>query len=304
MVWHTTMRMKIVFLGTSCMIPTAQRNTSALLLSFRDENILFDCGEGTQRQMRIARIKPTKITRIMISHWHGDHVLGLPGLIQTLGASEYSGVLEIYGPSGSKAHLKQMLAACVYEQKIDIKVTEVDKPVFLETDRFSVEARELVHPIPCVGFRFVEKDRRRMRLDCIRELGVPEGPLLGELQKGQDIVFSGKRIAADAVTRIVKGKVVSYIADTLMCDNAVELARDADVLISEAAFDSSLEEKAREYSHLTAQQAAMIAQEGHARKLVLTHFSQRYKDTEKLEKEAAAVFPDVVCAEDFMEIRV
>ncbi|MBN2112208.1 MBL fold metallo-hydrolase, partial [Candidatus Woesearchaeota archaeon] len=139
--------MEIVFLGTSCMVPTKERNHSAFFLSYKAEGILFDCGEGTQRQLKIAGIKPQKVTKILLTHWHGDHVLGLPGLIQTLGASEYSKTLEIYGPKGTSKHIKAMFEAFVFDKPFEMKVKEVAGGKFFENADFILEAKPLKHGI-------------------------------------------------------------------------------------------------------------------------------------------------------------
>ncbi len=296
--------MEITFLGTSCMVPTKERNTSAHLICYRDENILIDCGEGTQRQMVKTGIKPTKVTRILISHWHGDHVLGLPGLLQTLGAFEYQGILKIYGPKGSKEHIRKIMDAFVFDNKVELEVFDIEKRVFVDEERFYLEALPLDHGIPCLGFSFVEKDRRRIKLPYVKKKGIPEGPLLGKLQRGEKIKFKGEEITPEQSTYIVDGKKITYVADTALCDNAVELAKNADVLISESVFDSSLEDKAREYKHLTARQAGIIANSADVKKLILTHFSQRYDNTQIIEEDARTVFDNVICAKDFMRVNV
>lgn len=285
-------------------MPTKQRNTSATLVSYKAENILIDCGEGTQRQMRLTGIKPTKITKILISHWHGDHVLGLPGLLQTMGASEYEGKLRIYGPKGSKKYVEKMINAFDFSNLVDMEVIEVKKRKFFDGKDFYLEALPLDHGIECIGFRFVEKDRRRIKISAIKKLGMKEGPLLGKLQEGKDVVFKGKKVKADDVTFIVTGKKIAYVLDTSVTDNAIELAEDADILICEAVFESKLENKAKEYKHLTAEQAGFIANEAGAKKLILTHFSQRYKNSQDLEEEARVIFDNVISAEDFMKVKL
>ena len=155
---------EIIFLGTSSMVPTKERNHSAILLSFKGNNILVDCGEGTQRQLKIANISASKTTKILITHWHGDHVLGLPGLIQTLAANNYSGVLEIYGPKGTKDKFKHMFKAFEFDQnKIKLDINEVDKGKFFENDDFILECLPLEHGTLGLGYNFIEKDRRRRK---------------------------------------------------------------------------------------------------------------------------------------------
>jgi len=286
------------------MIPTKERNTSAMLLTFNEENILIDCGEGTQRQLRIAGIKPTCITKILISHWHGDHVLGLPGLLQTLGASEYSGRLKIYGPQGSKEHVEKMLQAFVFSNKVDFEVFDITKTRFFDGKDFYLEAMRLDHSIDCIGFSFVEKDRIRINVKKAEKLGIPEGPLMGELQVGKPIIVKGKKIMPEEVTYTVSGKKITYIADTVITDNCMKLAENADLLICESVYASEHENKAEEYKHLTARQAGMIANQANVKQLVLTHFSQRYKNTQDIEEDARVVFDKIVCAEDFMRLKL
>jgi ribonuclease Z len=296
--------MEIVFLGTSCMVPTKERNHSAVFLSYKAEGILVDCGEGTQRQLKIAGIKPTKVTKILISHWHGDHVLGLPGLIQTLGASEYNRTLEIYGPKGTKQHMKSMFDAFVFDRPFGIKVFEISSGKVCETKDFSIGCLPLKHGIATLGFTFLEKDRRRINVKAVKKLGIPEGPLLGKLQDGETITFKGKKITPEKTTNIVEGKKVAFISDTLPCTNCEKLAEDADLLICEAAYSSKLEDKAMQYKHMTAKEAALIASRGCVKDLILTHFSARYKDTQEIQEDAQNIFQNVKCANDFMKVKL
>ncbi|MBI2657082.1 MBL fold metallo-hydrolase, partial [Candidatus Woesearchaeota archaeon] len=154
--------MQITFLGTSSMVPTKERNQIAVFLSYGTEGILFDCGEGTQRQFKIAGISLTKVTKILISHWHGDHVLGLPGLMQTLSSLDYTGQLEIYGPEGTKKRMEKMFEAFVFDKRLDFAVKEVKNGHFFENDDFIIEAYQLEHGIETLGYRFIEKDRRKV----------------------------------------------------------------------------------------------------------------------------------------------
>ncbi len=294
--------MRIVFLGTSSMVPTKERNHSATLILYKNEGILVDCGEGTQRQLKFANIKATKITKILITHWHGDHVFGLPGLLQTLGASDYEGTLKIYGPVGTRERFKKVMEAFVLTDKVEVEVNEVERGVFFENDDFRLIALPLKHSIRCLGYRFEEKDTRKMDIKKIRKLGIPEGPLIGKLQEGNTIKVNGKIIRPEEVSRVKKGRVIGFIADTGMCNNAVAIGKDADILISEATHLSKHEEKAILYKHLTAKQAALIASNANAKKLILNHFSQRYKTTDEIIEEARAIFPNVIAATDLMVV--
>jgi ribonuclease Z len=294
--------MKVVFLGTSAMVPTKERNHPSTLILYKNEGILLDCGEGTQRQLKFAKIKPTKITKILISHWHGDHVFGLPGLIQTLGADEYDGILRIYGPKGTKKMLDNVLNAFILTSKVEIEVHEVEFGKFFENDHYQLKAFPLRHTAKTIGFRFEEKEVRKMSASLIKKFNVPHGPLVGKLQDGQNIKVDGKVIKPDDVSTIKKGRIIGFISDTGMDNHSLKIAKDADLLISEATFTDEHEEKARLFKHLTAKQAALIASNSKVKKLVLTHFSQRYRTTDKSLEEAQSIFPKVICAKDFLSL--
>ncbi len=296
--------MQIIFLGTSSMVPTKERNHSAIFFKYKNEGILFDCGEGTQRQLKIAEIKPSSITKIIISHWHGDHVLGIPGLLQTLASSQYSGTIKIYGPKGTKANMKKVLDTFIFDNRLDMNVYDITKKRFIDTEDYFIEAYELEHQVKCLGFRLVEKDRRRINIAKARKLGLKEGPLLGRIQQGKSIKLGSRTISPDDVSYVVKGRVFSYVSDTRLNDNCMKIAKDADVLVCESTYLSDQEEKAEKYFHLTSKQAAFIAHQASAKKLILTHFSQRYKEIEKVLAEANDIFPNTIAAYDFMKIKI
>lgn len=295
-------KFEIVVLGTASMIPTKERNLTSVFFSYNDKGFLIDCGEGTQRQMKIANIKINKIEKIFISHWHGDHVLGLPGLLQTLGNSDYTKILEIYGPKGSKEYLKNMLKGFHFDTKIEIKVKEVSEGRIYENDDYYFESYPLSHGIPCVGYSFIEKNIRKINKSKVEKLNLP-GLIVGELQKGKEVIVKGKKINPNEISYIEKGKKVSFIFDTELTDNSIKLAEDSDLLLCEATYLSNLEEKGEMYKHMTAAQAAHLANNANVSKLVLCHFSARYKTTEELEKEAQDIFPNTICAYDLMKIK-
>ena len=293
----------ITFLGTSCMQPTKTRNHSGILLTYKAENILLDCGEGTQRQMRIAGIKPAKITRLLISHWHGDHVFGIPGLMSSIGADKPDTVLKIYGPVGSKKYLKNMFKSFAAKNIIAHEVKEIKSGIFFENDDYQLEAQPLQHSVTCLGFSFLEKNKRKIKQDQARKLGL-DGPILGKLQSGKTIAYNGRKIKADDVSYVVEGKKISYVADTVPCEGAEKLAKNADLLISEGTHLDEIKEKTEKYMHLTVKQAALMASENNAQKLVITHLSTRYKEPSEILAEAKMYFNNVVVAEDFMKIKV
>ena len=296
--------MKIVFLGTASMQPTKERNLSSLLFTHDDENILFDCGEGTQRQMKIASLKSTKITRIIISHFHADHVLGLSGLIRSLIASDYQKVLHVYGPKGLKKFFDNMLNSAYYSNDLKFELHEFSKGKIFDNDKFSIEALHLKHSVPSFGFIVKEKDRRKINIEYTSKFGLKQDPILGDLQKGKDIIYDNKKISYKKATYLVPGKKVGFIFDTSVCNNCYVIGKDADLLVSESTFSHEHEDKALEYKHLTSKQAAAIAKKSKSKKLVLTHFSQRYKDKSKILEEATSIFKNVIIANDFLEVDI
>lgn len=301
------MAIEITFLGTGGMVPTKDRNVQGIYLDYKGEGILLDCGEGTQRQMNIAGINRLKVKKVLLSHWHGDHVSGLIGLIQTLGNTEEPKKLVIYGPKGTKLHMNHLLNSCEFDLRLHLEINELNiknKAVIFENDDYMIEAAPLEHSVPCLGYRFIEKDTRNINMAKAKKLGLKEGPLLGKLQRGETVDVKGKKIHPDDVSKIRTGKKIAFILDTLLTKNCYELAEEADLLVSEANFDSSLAEKARKSKHMTTEQVALIANKANVKKLILTHFSQRYKTLHDLEEEAKGLFKNTVMAFDFMKVKV
>ena len=297
----------ITILGTSCMVPTKERNHSAIYAEIKGKGILFDCGEGTQRQMNIADISRTKVRYIFISHWHADHTAGLLGLIQTISASSENPDLNIYGPIGTKAFFEHLLHASVFENQINIVVEEFDLPemkTICKTEGFSVNAVNLEHGTPCIGFNLIESDKRKMKLKELEAIGLPQGPQFAQLQKGETIEYRGNKITPEEFTTLLKGKKFTYVADTLFTTNAITLAQNSDLVLSESSYANAHEEKAEQYNHMTASQAAHIASSSESKRLLLTHFSQRYKEVSELVDEAKVIFPNTEAAYDLMKIEL
>ncbi len=295
------MKIQLSFLGTSQAIPTAKRNHVAMLMQYKNETILIDCGEGTQRQFRKAKLNPCRITRLLITHWHGDHVLGLPGLFQTLALSNYSKTLQIYGPRGTKRFISFIYRLFIMREKLKIEVHEVTGK-FLETPDFYIEAFPLKHGAPCNAYSFVEKDKRRLDKKKLQELKLPSSPILSDLQQGKNIEHNGKTIKSKDVSYLEKGRKISFILDTALCENCYKAAKNADLLIAESTYAEKEKDLAKEYEHLTAKQAAEIAKKAKAKKLILTHISQRYDNREKIIlDEAKKVFKNTEIAEDLMK---
>lgn len=296
--------MELVFLGTSGMQPTKERNHPGLLLTYEGEGLLFDCGEGIQRQLRVAEIKPTIIRKIFISHWHGDHVLGLPGLLQTLSASGYEGKIDLYGPKGTKKFMGAMHEAFASKDLIDVVIHEVMKGMICDGADYMVIADELHHSAPCVGYAFCEKNKRKIVMARARKFGLSAGPLIGKLQGGEEITHKGVLIRPDDVSTVVRGRKIAYVTDTRPCSGAVRLAYRADILVIESTYRTDMKEKAEEYLHLTAEEAALIANQAEVKQLILTHFSMRYKDSSEIEDDARVVFDRCRVAYDLMRVRL
>jgi ribonuclease Z len=298
-------KIKIHFLGTSAQIPTVKRNHSAILLSYNEENILFDCGEGTQRQFRIARLNPCKVTRILISHWHSDHILGLPGLLSTLALSGYNKKLYIYGPKGTKEFMNDLLKMFNFQKKYEIIVEETNGGKFYETQDFYLESEKMHHGIPTNAYSFVIKQKYRIDKSKLKKYKIQEGPLLKDLKYAEDLIYDGKKYKVKNLLYIEPGKKVSIVLDTLINERIVPFVKDSDILICESSFSSENSEDAKEHLHLTAKQCGEIAKKSKSNKLILTHISQRYEnDLKGLLKDAKDVFKNTVIAEDFSEFEI
>lgn len=295
---------EITFLGTSDAIPSKERNHTSILLSHDSENILVDCGEGTQRQMRIAGINPNKITRLLITHWHGDHVLGIPGLLQTLSFSEYNKTLFIYGPRGTKEFMKKMLETFAFQQNFKIEAEEINSGKFFESDDFYIEAEKMDHGTPCNAYNIVVKDSLRIDKKKLEKAKI-FGPVVGELKKGKNVEFNGTKFFSKDFTYKEKGKKISFILDTSFNDRIIPFAKKANLLICESTFGDDLIDKAKEYKHLNVSRVAEIAKKANAEKLILTHVSSRYvKDKKIILDSAKKVFKNSVLAKDFDKFKV
>ena len=293
------------------MVPTKERNVQAMYLEYDGEGILFDCGEGTQRQMNICGLNRNKIKKILISHWHGDHVAGLVGMLQTIGHNMHDEEakekhrIQLYGPQGTKQFMHHLLRCTQQEMgKIDIDIHEVDMKhhKFYENDKYELWCAPLRHSTPCVGYAFVEKDFRKMDMEKAARFGLKGGRKVGMLSRGKSVEHNGEEITPDMVTWIRKGRKFCLVADTGVCNEAVNLAEDADVLVIEATYCKEHEENARKFKHLTSEQSAQIAQQAGVKKLILTHFSQRYFNLDAHLKEARTIHDDTTLGYDFMKI--
>ena len=307
--------MEITFLGTSSGVPTRSRNVSsvALRLSQRGEIWLFDCGEGTQHQFLHSNLKISQISRIFVTHMHGDHIYGLMGLLASCGLAGSAQNIEIYGPPG----LSEYLAACAKFSFIHlsdrVRTHTVRPGLIYEDEEFVVSCLPLKHRITAFGYRISEKDRPgRFNVERAKALGIPPGPIYGKLKQGEVVTLGdGRRICgSDLCGETEIGRKIAYCTDTIYCDTAVELARDVDVLIHEATFAHQDAQLAFERLHSTSTMAAQVAMMAGARQLLLTHFSPRYAPSnplltlDNLLQEAKAIFANTLLARDFFCVEV
>ncbi len=299
-----TEKIKLTFLGTSDAIPTSTRNHTAILLTYNGENILVDCGEGTQRQFRKARLNPCRLTRILITHWHADHILGIPGLLKTLGLSGYNKKLSVYGPRKTKFFMQELLKLFAVKKYFHLDIKEVSRK-FFETKDFYLKAESMTHKVPCNAYSFVKKGRIRVDKRKLRKSGLPHGPLIKRLKEGKNVTYRGKKYLAENLTFKEKEKKISFVLDTSINKKIAPFVKNSDILVCEASFGSELENKAREYKHLTAKQAAEIAKKSNSKKLILTHVSQRYsRKPEKILNEAKKIFKNSSLAHDLEVIEI
>ena len=299
--------MKWIVLGTSSGRPTARRNVSAGVLAREGEWLLFDCGEGTQYQLLRTDLRLSRMRYVFVTHLHGDHVLGLPGLLGTLNLSRHERPVTVYGPPGIERYLRDVFRSIFFRPNFPLDVREVEAGTVLDTDAFAVEARRLNHRVTAFGYAVHEKPRPgHFRIDDAVRLGVPAGPLYGLLQRGESVTLPDGRtvVASDIVDPDRPGLRVAYCTDTGPSEAAVELARDADLLIHEATYTTDMREEAEERGHSTAAGAAAVARDAGARQLLITHFSPRYDDTAPLLAEARAVFANTIAARDLLEVDI
>jgi ribonuclease Z len=298
---------ELVILGTASQAPTRRRNHNGYLLRWDGEGVLFDPGEGTQRQMIFAGVTASQITRICITHFHGDHCLGLPGVLQRMSLDRVPHEVDACYPAENRAVFARLRHASLYHDAVNLR----ERPAHgagtvIQAPAFRVEARPLSHGVPAMGYRLAEPDGRRMLPDKLAAFGVT-GPAIGQLQRQGSLTVAGQVITLEQVSEPRRGQRFAFIMDTRLCDAAFALADGADMVVCESTFADVDAELAREYGHLTAGQAGRIAAESGARLLVLTHFSQRYDsgDGQRLAGEAAMAFGgEIVLARDLDRIPV
>ena len=295
--------MEIIFLGTSSAVPTLERNHPSIALRAFAEVMLFDCGEGTQRQLIEAKISPMKITKIFISHFHGDHILGLGGLIQSLGFRGREKDLDIYGPKGLHKIINAISSFGYFQINYNLNIHEIQDGTIIETEDYVVECAKMEHNIPSYAYSIREKKKPLFLREKAEELGIPPGPLYGKLHNGEEVEFEGRIIKPEQVLgEAKKGKKISYSGDTRPCEAMIRLARDSDILIHESTYEAEDYQRAVDNAHSTSVEAAEIAREANVNELVLTHISTRYTSDENIKSEAQKVFKNTKVARDYMKI--
>jgi ribonuclease Z len=298
---------ELVILGTASQAPTRTRNHNGYLLRWDADGLLFDPGEGTQRQMLFAGVTASQITRICITHFHGDHCLGLPGVIQRMALDQVPHVVEACYPAEGQEFFARLRHAAIFRDAASLREHPVAGEGVIDAgEAFTLEARRLSHSAPAIGYRLAEPDGRRMLPDRLAAAGI-EGPDVGRLQRSGSIDTGGRVVTMDEVSEPRPGQRFAFVMDTGLCDGAFELADHADMLVCESTFGSAEAALARQYGHLTAGEAGRIAAQAGARSLVLTHFSQRYDaaGVQRLAAEAAEEFGgEVVTAADLERIPV
>jgi len=301
------MDLSVLFLGTAGSVPTVQRAPASILVRRGGERVLIDCGEGTQRQL-LRSVGLPDVEHVFLTHYHADHILGVTGLLRTMGLQDRTAPVTLYGPPGAQRVLGAAIALGIERNKFPVEINEVRPGDRLRREQFDIVVFETEHRPDTVGFALAEHTRLgRFNPDRARELGVPEGPLWGRLHKGETVVLEdGRNVApADLVGAPRRGRTLVYSGDTRPSLAVVEAARGADLLIHEATFGSDELERAKETGHSTASEAARVAVEAGVRRLVLTHISPRYtRDAPELLAEARAIFPETVVARDGMTVDV
>ena len=296
---------ELVVLGTASQVPTRRRTHNGYLLRWDGEGLLFDPGEGTQRQLLLAGVPVSAVTRLCLSHFHGDHCLGVPGIVQRLSLDKVAHPVHAHYPASGREYFARLRHASAFHEVAELVEQPVERDGPIATGRFgTLEARRLEHPVESFGYRLVEPDGRRMLPGRLARYGIA-GPDVGRLQREGELRTGGRTVRLEEVSEPRRGQRFAFVMDTRLCDAVPALAEGADLLVVESTFLTEDTDLAERYGHLTARQAAEVAARCGVRRLVLSHFSQRYPDAARFAEEAAAVYDgDLVVAEDLQRIPV
>jgi ribonuclease Z len=294
---------ELVLLGTASQVPTRTRNHNGYLLRWDDEGLLFDPGEGTQRQFTFAGVSPTAVTRICITHFHGDHCLGLPGVVQRLALDRLDRPLDLYYPASGEEHVDHLLGGSMHGPGVEIRRHPLRGGERIDLGRAWLECLPLHHRVDTLGYRVVEPDGRRMLPDRLAALGV-RGPDVGRLQRDGRVLVDGRTVGVADASVVRRGQRFVLLMDTADGPGLRAFAAGADLLVCESTFLDEDAGLARAHGHLTAGQAGRIAADAGVRRLVLTHFSQRYRDASSFGAEAGRHHDDVVVGQDLLRVPV
>lgn len=298
--------MQLYFLGTSAGIPTPHRNVSALGLiwpEYHGQTWLFDCGEGTQHRIMGSPVRLTRINRIFITHLHGDHILGLPGLLGSRSFQGGKSPLTLYGPPGIKRFVYIALESSFTYLTYPLEIIEIDEGTLAIDEHFTVKIQKLDHGIDSYGYRIIEKDRpSQLDASRLKAMGISPGPIYGELKKGKTVTLDDGRTihGADFLSPPKKGRIITILGDTRYSLNSIQLAYDADILVHESTYRAHQQDLAKKHHHSTSLDAAHVALKANVSHLILTHISARFTDKEcqELLKEAQSIFPNTSLAYD------
>lgn len=292
-------------LGTGSQVPTRGRNQNGYLLRWDDQGLLFDPGEGTQRQLQLAGVPVSAITRLCLTHFHGDHCLGVPGIVQRLSLDGVTHPVRAHYPASGRPFFERLRYASVYHEVAKIVEEPIEREGTIADEPFGMlNVKRLDHPVESFGYQLVEPGGRRMLPELLARFGIV-GAEVGRLQRDGSVRVGPRTVTAQQVSVHRRGQRFAFVMDTRLCDGVYELAENADLLVIESTFLSGEATLATQYGHLTAAQAGQVAAESRVRKLVLTHFSQRYDDPLRFHDEAAAHFDgEIVVAEDLTRIPV
>jgi ribonuclease Z len=290
---------ELVVLGTASQVPTRRRNHNGYFLRWDGDGLLFDPGEGTQRQMIHFGVTATSISDVLITHFHGDHCLGFASLVQRIALDEVPHPVRVHFPRSGQVFYDRLRRASIFRDVAKLAPHPIrEDGILLETPAWQLEARRLDHTVECFGYRLVEPDQWNVDPDALRATGL-RGPAVGELKRnGVARTEAGAEVRLAEVATRRPGQKFAFVMDTRLCDAAFELARDVDLLVCESTYLHADVADAHKNAHMTAREAATIARDAGVRRLVLTHISQRYRDAEPFVEEARVIHADCVLAED------
>ena len=297
---------QLIFLGTGGTIPTDRRSLPATVIQCEREILLFDCGEGAQHRYLQSGLRLNRPMKIFITHLHGDHILGLPGLLQTFSLLGRDNPLTIFGPPGISAFIKAMIRTVKFHLSFPLSLKEIHNGTVVRTEDYKIESAPANHSVPCLSYAFVESDKPgKFHPDKAIALGLKPGPMFGDLQRGLKVRVGRKVVKPSQVMdQPQRGIKIVLSGDTYYSKNLVALAAKADILVHECTFDDSLHEKAMSDLHSTPEIAAKVAKQAKVQKLILNHITQRYPEPEKLLEQALSRFPRTIVAEDLQRITV